>query len=158
MFVYGTDFKRELNLIAGIPMSIQLGAALIMLFVSIAGIILYIIRRTWRLQLSDLVSTHIDCWIPFIGGGNIQLRNKYERWFFSILLFGAFFIMPTFAGHLLNSALSVRKQKINTFDRLANINTSIFITPTLSIHSDIIHSMLRSDVFKFICIKLLFFQ
>lgn len=143
-FVYGVDFERELNLFAGISKSTQMGAALVMLFVSIAGITLYFMRRTLGLPRSDIVSTYMDCWIPFFWGGNIQMRHKYERWFFCIMLFGAFFIMSVFAGQLLNSVLCVRNQKISTFEQLANIKSPITILPTLGIYSDIIHSMLRS--------------
>ena len=143
VFVYGTDFQRELNLFAGISRAIKLIAAFIVLFISLAAIVLHIIRRKLRLPRADLVSTHIDCWIPFIGGGNLEIRHRLERWFFGILLFAAFFIMSVFSGDLLDSVVKVYNQKIGTFEELAEINAPIYIEPTLGFYSDTIHEMLK---------------
>ena len=143
VFVYGLDYQRELDLFAGIPSSVQLGAALIVSFISIAAIALYVIRRKYRLSRSNFSSTFFDCWIPFIGGGNLRMRHKYERLFFGILLFGAFFIMSVFAGDLLDSLLRVRNQKINTFEKLKERNSPIYLNPTFGIYSDTIQSMLK---------------
>lgn len=142
-FVYGKDFQRQLNLFVEIPKPIKVVASLIVLFVSLAAIVLHFIRRTFGLPRDDLVSTHIDCWIPFIGGGNLAIQHRFERWFFGMLLFSAFFIMSVFAGDLLDSAIKVLNQKISTFEQLAQLNSPIAINPALIQDSNMIHEMLR---------------
>lgn len=142
VFVYGTDFQRQMNIFF-IPKSVQFVGALVLLFISAAAIALYIIRKKLRLFRNDLLSALIDCWIPFIGGGNLQLEHRLERWFFAILLFGAFFIMSVFSGDLLDCVVRVLNTKISTFSELADINPPIYSNLELYLHKDLIHEKLK---------------
>lgn len=142
VFVYGKDFTRQMNILF-IPMSVQLMAALIVLFMGLATIALSILRRKWNLRRRGLITTFIDTLIAFISGGNLRMQHKLERWFFGILLFGAFFLTSIFAGDLLDCVYQILNQEVSTFDQLAEINAPIFINPTLSIHNKHILGLLR---------------
>lgn len=141
-FVYGTDFKRELNIFF-VPKSVQIVAFVVLLLIGLAAIILRIIRQRLNLPRNNFMTTFIDCWIPFIGGGNLQMEHRAERWFFGILLFGAFFIMSVFSGDLLDTVIQVLNAKVSNFEELADINPPIYIDMDLYLHSDIIHGMLK---------------
>lgn len=139
IFVYGTDYQREMNILF-IPGSVQILATLILLFVFLATIILCIVRR------GGFMSAFIDIVIAFIAGGNLRMRFKFERWFFGILLISAFFITSIFTGNLLDCVYQVLNQEINTFEQLANINLPnipAYINPTLAMHSEDIRERLR---------------
>lgn len=143
LFVYGDDFQREMHLFAGIPKTIQLIAIFILLFLSLAAISLRIIRWKLRLPRNDIVSTHIDCWIALIGGGNLEITHRLERWFFGILLCGAFFIVSVFSSDLLGSIVKVFNRKMSTFEDLRKINSPIYIRAEIEAYSQLIHEMLR---------------
>lgn len=132
LFVYGTDFKREVNILfEPIPEQIQLIAGLIVLFVLWAAIVLYMIRRKLNLPRNEFSLAFMECITPFIGGGNMRIRHKWEKWFFIILIFGAFFIVAVFAGCLLDAAIRIQHQRIETFEQLAQIDSPIFIRNSL---------------------------
>lgn len=141
-FVYGTDFDREMNIFF-VPKSIQLGTYAILLFICAAAILLSIVRRKFGLARGRLLDTFADCWIPFIGGGNLQMQHKWERWFFGILLFGAFFIVSVFAGDLLDCIIRVLNAKVSTLDQVAEINPPIFLDIGLYQHQEPVKEMLR---------------
>lgn len=141
-FVYGKDFTRRLN-ISHVPESIQILTSVIALFVSFSAIVLCIVRKMLKLRRNGLLASFIDVMIPFIGGGNIRIQHKFEKWFFGILFIGAFFIVSEFSGDLVDWVVSIWNQKINTFEQLAKINPPIFIIPTLKERSRHIEAMLR---------------
>lgn len=142
LFVYGTEYQRQLNLFS-VPKSKQALSILIILFLLLALIVLCLIRMRLKLPRSGFISTSIDMIIAFIGGGNLQMRNKFDRWFFAIMLVGAFFLNSIFTGDLLDSVYQLQNQKIETFEKLASINSPIYAHPTLSPYSDEIHAMLK---------------
>lgn len=142
VFVYGDDFTRKMNILS-IPKSVQIISGLIVFFMSSSAIFLSIIRKKWNFRRSSLVSSIMDTLIAFIGGGNLEMRHIFERWFFAILLFGAFFITSIFAGDLLDCVYQILHQKISTFEQLAATNSSIYINPTLSMFNNDIHDMFR---------------
>lgn len=142
LFVYGTDYKRKMNIFS-VPESVTIVAALVLSFIFAAAITLYIIRRKLRRPPNEFLSAFIDCWIPFIGGGNLRMEHRLERWFFAILLFGAFFIMSVFSGDLLNCVVQVLNEKVSTFAELAEINPPIYSTYELYLHRDLIYEKLK---------------
>lgn len=142
IFVYGQDFTRHMNILL-IPESIQLLAGLIMLFICLAAIVLCIIRRKLELQRNGFVSSFVDTLIPFIGGGNLRIEHKWEKWFFGILIIGAFFITSLFAGDFLDCVYLILSQKITRFEQLAQINSTAVFNPSLNANLRDIRSMLR---------------
>lgn len=126
VFIYGDDFKRQMA-IWNVPGAIRLIALLIIIFMSLATVILLIIRKIFKLRRNDLFSTVIDILIVFIGGGSLVMRHKWERWFFGILLFAAFFITSMFAGDLLDCMIQVQNRKFEKIDELAGFSTPIYL-------------------------------
>lgn len=143
IFVYGTDFTRRMNITMSIPEPIQMMAGYILLFVVLAAIILRLIRKKWKLRRDGLFSTFIDTMIAFIDGGNLRMQHKFERWFFGVLLIAAFFISSLFVGDLLDCVYRIIYEHINTFEQLAQINSSIYISSSLN--SEEVYHMLRFD-------------
>lgn len=142
IFVYGQDYTRHMNILL-IPGYVQILSGVIMLFICLASIVLWIIRRKLELRRNDFVSAFIDTIIPFIGGGNVRMEHKWEKWFFAILLIGAFFITTLFAGDLLDCVYLILNQKITTFDQLAEMNAPIYIVPAMILHHKSIDSLIR---------------
>ena len=142
IFVYGTDFRREMNIFL-IPRAVQIAGAMILTFIFAASITLYFIRRKLRLPRRDFMSALMDCWIPFIGGGNLQMHHRLEKWFFAILLFSAFFIMAVFSGDLIDCVVRVLHAKVSTFAELAEINPPIYSANELHSHGNLILEKLK---------------
>lgn len=141
LFIYGTNFKREMNIFY-IPPAVQIAAALVLSFIFVAAITLFMIRRKLRVLSNDLFSAITDCWIPFIGGGSLRMEHRLERLFFAILLFGAFFIMSVLSGDLFDCVVSVLNAKVNTFEKLAQINPPIYSFYELHLNEDVIRQQL----------------
>lgn len=141
LFVYGADYKREMNIFF-VPQSVRIAAALFLSFIFVAATVLYVIRRKLECLKNDFLSAVIDCWIPFIGGGNLRMEHRLERLIFVILLFGAFFIMSVFSGDLIDCVVSVLNAKISTFTQLAEINPPIHSMFELSGDEDLIREKL----------------
>lgn len=125
------------------PGKIQAAGGFVLFLVVIAAIILCIIRQKKRLQRDGLISTIIDTCVVFLGGGNLQMRYKLEKWFFGILLIGAFFVTALWSGDLLECIIRIRNQKISTFNGLTGTNSPIYIPNTLTTHNAHIYEMLK---------------
>lgn len=113
VFFYGNDYTRAMNLLF-IPRYVQVSTSSIVVFIFLAVIVLSMIRKKLGLRRSDFVSTFIDTVIPFIGGGNVRIEHKWEKWFFGIVIIGAFLITSTFTGVLLDCVYLLFSQKITT--------------------------------------------
>lgn len=142
LFVYGMNIQRQTNILL-IPKSIKTLTILIMSFVALAAVVLNIIRKRFQLRRFGLLSTFLDTMVAFVAGGNLRMHHRLERWFFGILLIGAFFITSIFTGDLLNSVYYLHEQKITTFGQLAEMNSSIYAHSQLRLYTSRIHEMLR---------------
>ena len=142
IFMYGRNYQRG-GPVFNASGTVQLAAGLIALFVVVTAIILWLFRRKLRLSRDEFQLSLMDTLILIIGGGNLQMNNRFERWFFGILLIGSFFLMAVFGGSLLDCFTNVSESKVRTFDDLAKINSTIIIDVTLSLHKDDIIEMLR---------------
>lgn len=71
------------------------------------------------------------------------MGHKLERIFFGILLIGNFFIISLFSGDLLDFFYRILDQKVSTFEQLATMNPTIYITQRIAVYNDEIHKMLR---------------
>lgn len=145
VFVYGRDSKRETNFLV-VSERVVLIVGLILLFIILAAIVLRIIRKKFNLSGTNLLITFTDCLIPFIGGGSLQMRNRWERLFFVILSFGAFFIVSMFGGDILNSFIILLSGKVENFNMLAKTNSSIYIDQSLHMYSNNITALLRYSI------------
>ena len=143
MFIYGKNFQRKRDIFIG-STSVLLVTTLVVLFMALCSITLYIIRRNFNLPHGNITLSIMDCLIPFIGGGNLRMEHRFERWFFGILLFGAFFIMAVFGGDLLDTIVQIHSSKIATFDDLAKVNvTHIAASSEMRMYTEEIFGMLR---------------
>lgn len=142
IFMYGTDYKRGFDIFR-VSKSVKIVVALLLSLFFVAIIILRAIRRRFRLLGNSVGSCAMDCLILFIGGGNLEMRHRFERWFFGILMVGAFFIVSVFGGDLVDSVVTVLNSKFDTFEDLVEINPPIYIDPTLSSQYTEICDMLR---------------
>ena len=115
--IYGSDFIRKMDIFRA-PPSITLMATLVGLFLILATFILYIFRRRFHLPGDDLAASFFDCLIPFIGGGNLRMVHRFERWFFGIMLVGAFFTMSIIGGDLVDNVVINLTSEISTFEEL----------------------------------------
>lgn len=142
--VYGTDLKRETNFLHAAA-SAKLVASLIALLLISATIILYIFRRRLNLPGDSLSASFFDCLIPFIGGGNLRMQHRFERWFFGIMLIGAFFTMSVYGGDLVDSVVRVLSSKIRTFEELGerNPHIKVLMDPKFMLNSPNILERLR---------------
>lgn len=129
-FVYGSDFKRQRDIFL-LPGNVRDLIGVIATFSGFASIILYVLRRKLKLRRNGLFSAIVDTLIPFIGGGNVQMRHKHERWFFGIVISAAFFMMTIWSSVFLYYTCSFFDQKIETFNQLAELKPSIYLYPNL---------------------------
>lgn len=115
------------------------------LFYSIAAIVLYFIRRMARLQGDNFASALIDTGITFTAGGHLRMHHKLERWFFGILLIGSFFFCALWLEMILLPSFLLPDRKVDTFDKMAQINPPIYLFPMLKKSNHLIDDMLRFD-------------
>lgn len=141
-FVYGSDFQRQKDIFR-MPQSIRVLYIGTAVFVILASIVLCFIRRKFRLRRDSLFSTFIDTCVTFINGGNLQMRHKWERWFFGILLIGSFFLMAICTSDLLCFVYHVEDQEIDTFDELAQTQSPIYASPTTTIYRKEVQGMFK---------------
>lgn len=141
IFVYGINYARQTNVWL-IPESTQSIFISVVLFMSLAAIVLSFIRRKWELRGDGLITSQIDTMIVFTAGGNLRMHHNWERWFFGIMLIGAFFIVSIFTGDLL-SCVYRTASKISNFEQLTQINAPIYIHPIFTLQADLICGMLR---------------
>lgn len=142
VFVYGDDFSRQLNILT-FPKTVQILSGLIVLFLSLAALTLSIVRRTWNLRRSNVLSVIEDIIISFIAGGNLQMHHKFERWFFGIMMVAAFFITSIFVGDLFDCIYRILYQEIDTFDKLIATKSPIYINSSLKMYSNNIRTMVK---------------
>lgn len=144
VFVYGTDFERQKYHILNSSEAF-VGRAILAFFFFAAAVLCYV-RRINRLRRDGYSSSFIDTVVTFIGGGNLQMNHKLERWIFGILLIGCFFL-STFWFEVMFPSFLLSDKKIKTFDDLIKINPTIYIPNSLHFQADRITDMLRYHLF-----------
>lgn len=142
VFVHGIDYQRETEMFR-VYTSIKSVTAIIASLFIVAIIILYAIRKRFALPGNDVGLCVLDCFVSFIGGRGLQMRHRFERWFFGILLIGVFFIVSVFGGDLINSVVCILVPKILTYEDLVGINPLVYIDPEVTSPHLGVHEMLR---------------
>lgn len=142
VFVYGKGAMRQTERIglSGLQLNIQYG---FLVFVLLAAAILCYIRRRNRLRRNGCMLCLIDVHVAFIGGGNLSMRHRFERWFFGIISIGAFFLLIFWMESIFYPSFLIRDQSIQTFEQLAKINPPIYIPVIIKNDEEKIEEMLR---------------
>lgn len=142
LFVYGNDFQRQKyhQIFTNVGAELMI---LTVLFVFLAAVLLCYLRRRNELRRDGLISCSIDACIVLFGGGNLQIHHKCERWFFGILMIGAFFGITFWQDAVLFPSLLIQDKKIDTFKELAKVNPPIFSPFRLKKKEKNIKEMLR---------------
>lgn len=144
VFVYGTNFKRQRYQIV----LTELGKEtfyLVSMFMLLSAALVCFVRRKLRLRRDGLSSALLDVQIAFFAGGNLRMRNKFERWIFEILLIASFFLMIFWLDAVLFPSFLIQDKSIKTFDQLAETNAPIFIFKFLQADADLIAEMMRFE-------------
>lgn len=114
-----------------------------MVFISCAMIMLYFLRRGDLMRPVDLISVYIDVMIAVIGGGVLRYRDKFEKIFFGLLLFGSFYINTIGVENFLFATfLKQTPERIDTFDKLA-VHLKSFNSPIYVNNLETNHSIIR---------------
>lgn len=140
--MYGTDYKRKFDIFP-ISRPVKIVSALIVSLLAVATIALYKIRIRFELPGNSFGSVIADCLIAFIGGGHLRMEHRFERWFFGILMMGAFFIISVFGGDLVDSVEHVLNSKVEAFEDLTKTNLTVYVDRGLAVHSEDISGMLK---------------
>lgn len=112
------------------------------MFICLAAIVLCIIRKKFKLRRADLPITFIHTIVTFIGGEDLRMRHKWERWFFGILLIGAFFITSVYGGTLLDYFVQSYGQKMTKIEQLIGLELPIFV-PLEAMDAEYANEILR---------------
>lgn len=142
IYVHRSDFKYEMDIVP-FSRAIQIIIALILLFICFSATILWLIRRKLQRRWNNFSASFIECLVPFIGGGSMTIQHKLERWFFIILLFGAFIIVAMFGGDIVDNIVTVQSSKMDTFEKLAKTKSVIYLPQSLGMHNDQIRLMIE---------------
>lgn len=141
IFVYGTDFQRGEHF-AFVPSYTKILGITLSTFICMAAIVLFIIRKRFKLRRDGFLITFIDTMVAFVAGGNLRMQHRIERLFFGCVLISAFFIVSIFTGTVLDCIYSIAKQEV-TFEKMHGLKSPIFISPSLNANVENILQMLK---------------
>lgn len=143
IFVYGMDFNR-LRSIIQIPVCLLYLNYSMFVTIILAAVVLCYIRRTLKLRRDGYISSFIDTIVGFIGGGNLRIVHKLERWFFGVLMIGAFFMIAIWTDTVLDRIYHIQFFEVDTLKKLSEIDRlPVFISPPLKSDRDLLEEMLR---------------
>lgn len=142
LFYYGSDYERQRTHSFVTQISLMFNLWMFLFYICMA-IPLCILRRIARIRRDGLFSTCVDISITFIGGGNVRIDHKMERWLFGIAFVGFFFLNAIWQDEYLYPSLLLPDKIIDTFKELAEINPPIYLSPQLRAYNDVIVEMLR---------------
>lgn len=131
VFVYGEDFPRPHP--PGFLTILSAGNYwFIFIWFSLATIILFIIR--WKSGVkyqntrNTISSTILDMIIVFCAGGRLRFRNKYDKVYLMIMIFGTFFLLSLCTSRFTSEITSFKQlDNINTFEKLSKVNVPVRI-------------------------------
>lgn len=142
-FFYGNDFTRQ-KASTFVSHFESLLFNWFNLFLVMAAVLLCMLRRVVRLRRDGFMSSFIDVFATFIGGGNLVINpNRLEKWFFGILLATSIFVNAIGLHSDLYASFVESDQRVNTFKDLAKINPPIYLSREFDGNIDIINGMLR---------------
>lgn len=142
IFVYGQDVGRNIE-IFHVSRSLAAECVFYWIITIVLVFILWIGRRKLKLQRNGFSITYLDIFSALWAGGNIRAQHGFEKWFFGIVMIGAFFLIPILTGDLLDMFYSVLDSKVSTFSELTTTNLSIYMHPILKNHDENILEMIR---------------
>lgn len=127
--VHGHDFIREsIRTFNGLMFfESKLMQILILLFF-LKVILLFIMRSIYSTGDKTFISAFIDVYIAFVCGGNLKYHFKWEKVFFISTLFGSFFMQSMgIYTNLLQTFLFVDHSGVDTYAKLAKLNSTIYL-------------------------------
>lgn len=143
IFCDGVDFSRS-NARRNFFKILE-NSSIILLLIIFAMIILFLIRRRARLPLNGFISIYMDVMVATTSGGSLRYQHKWEKVFFGILLFAAFFINTiNIDNFLFYTFLEGDTNRMDTFEKLAAFNPPVYISPGhFKEEKGTVHSMIR---------------
>lgn len=142
IFFYGSDYHRHTNnhLFSRLKIFTFNWTNL---FVILTAMALCFVRRRAKLLRDDFMAVLIDVLVIFIGGQQLRMNHKIERWFFVITSIAAFFLNAICLGPTLFPSYLRIHQNVDTFQELAQVNPPIYLRLVLRDSEDLIKEMLR---------------
>lgn len=138
VFIYGTNITYQT-----IFTKLLMLSAWNLQFFFFVATILYLIRGKIKLQRNDFAICVIDIGIVFVGGRRLHIMHKFESWFFGILSVVAILVNAIGLLAFLFPLFINPYQRVDTFEKLANINPPVYIASTLHAEVRIINTMLK---------------
>lgn len=143
IFVYGLDFNHQRSIIPIPVCLLYLNYSIFATIISAAAVLCYI-RRTFKFRRDGYISSFIDTIVGFIGGGNLYIVHKLERWFFGVLMIGGIFLVAIWTDTVLDHIYNIQFYEVDTLKKLSEIGRlPVFICPYLESHRDLLEEMLR---------------
>lgn len=127
-FVYGVDFDRSRTYFNP-RRSGDLWLFSIMLLVS--AVILYLVRRIAKIRRVNFMVGLLEMFAVAVGGGNLRYQHRFEKMFFAIALIASFFIVSIYLADFSMQSVLNEPRKVDTFEKLAEQNVTIYMTSEL---------------------------
>lgn len=126
IFVYGDDYplvKTRRNFL-----QIFVGARIFIILIGLAMVFfLFLIRHGDMTRKDTFISVYMDIIIGITNGSNLRYENHLEKIFFSILLFGAFFINTiALDNFLFYTFLTEEPNRMNSLEKYIEFNPPTF--------------------------------
>lgn len=140
LFVYGDDFYRQNSYFDVFNASISF-CLLCMVFL-ISAVILYYLRHLSTIQNVSFMVGFLEVFTVVFVGGRIRFQHRIEKIFFSVALMASFFLVSIFlADFSMHSVL--QRPQVDTFEKLSQQNTSIFLVQSLNESNEHISRIIR---------------
>lgn len=147
MFVYGIGTKRQKYRDTFTEKGVRM-MVLGTLACALSALLLCYVRKRYRLRRSGFGATYVDLCCVMTGGGNLNLRHRWERIIFTVLFIGYFFFTNFWLEAVVFLTFLIHDGSIDTFDELKQMNPPIFNSILLEQSEQFIGSMLRFGPFN----------
>lgn len=142
---YGNDLRRVVVPPSFIDLASILKNWFLFVVFAFSILVLHLIRRIVSDQRIDIFSSTWIMYIIWIDGGDFQYNNKIEKFFISIMFFGAFFVKAFGIGSFNSDVVMQDSSGIDTFQKLAKIeDTPIFLNHVFQDRQEAVVKLLRS--------------
>lgn len=140
MLIYGTDLEQKATLHFPFRKTLPL--------VMTTMILSYFLWKKFRFRSNRLISTCISAMTCFWGGGNFNIRLRFEKYFFAKLFCLIFFGTAIFGQFLQQSQRIMNNNTTGIIDQITKMNPPIYLSPTMSKHEETIKAFLRFDFYR----------
>lgn len=127
IFVYGSDFVRASSTFDMFYFW-NGGYFWVLTSLLLIAMCLYSLRRRIGFRRVDFVVAFLEVFSLVFGGGNIQYRHRWEKWFFAVGLTASFFLVTIYlADFSMHSLLNRGSLEIDSFGKLAKRNVTFHL-------------------------------